>query len=324
MHLKPSLFATSLFSTAAILAAAGPAFAQEALTTEKGDDDAVEELVVTGSRIRRSEFNSPDPVQILTSEQSELKGIADTAGLLRSATVVSGSPQVTTALSSAFVLEGGPGAQTVSLRGLGANRTLVLVNGRRTGPAGTRGQVSAVDLNVIPQNIVSSIDILKDGASSIYGSDAIAGVVNIITKRDTEGVELRAFSQQPEKQGGAEYNLSAIWGKTFDRGHLTIAADYYKQNTMRVGNRDYLNCGEQYRTSTATGQRSDVVDPRTGQFACQDLLYDQVWIYDFQGRGRTAKFQFDYDGTLRNFASRLPPGTSSERIHTLSSRRSAK
>ncbi|MDC7286096.1 TonB-dependent receptor plug domain-containing protein, partial [Bifidobacterium thermophilum] len=78
---------------------------------------------------------------------------------------------VTAALSSNFVTNGGPGAQTIDLRGLGANRTLVLLNGRRAGPAGTRGGVSSFDLNVLPLSIVSDIQILKTGASSVYGSD---------------------------------------------------------------------------------------------------------------------------------------------------------
>src|SRR3546814_17826103 len=94
------------------------------------------------------------------------------------------SSDLTAAISSNFVTNGGSGAQTISLRGLGAERTLVLLNGRRAGPAGTRGAVSAFDLNVLPQQIMQRVDILKDGASSIYGSDAVAGVVNLIRSEE--------------------------------------------------------------------------------------------------------------------------------------------
>lgn len=294
--------AASLGAPAAALAQAG-----DLPTTTAAADTDVDELVVTGSRIRRNEFSSPDPVQVISAETGRLRGVADTGALLRSATVVSGSPQVTTTISSAFVTEGGPGAQTVSLRGLGANRTLVLLNGRRAGPAGTRGGVSSFDLNVLPASAIDRIDILKDGASSIYGSDAVAGVVNIITKRDTDGVELEAFYVQPGKADGEEYRATVTFGKTFDRGWFNISADYYKQRALRVGKRDYLNCGEPYTTSVATGQRNDLVDPRTGNFQCRDLLYDQIWVYDAQFRGRPGKLQFDYGGNLGRFIPARPP-----------------
>ena len=279
-------------------------------TTTAADTD-VEELVVTGSRIRRNEFSSPDPVQVISAETGRLKGVADAGALLRSASVVSGSAQITTTISSAFVTDGGPGAQTVSLRGLGANRTLVLLNGRRAGPAGTRGGVSSFDLNVLPTSIIDRIDILKDGASSIYGSDAVAGVVNIITKRDTDGVELETFWSQPEKADGEEYRATVTFGKTFDRGWINISGDWYKSRALRVGKRDYLNCGEQYRTSVATGERSDVIDPRTNKFQCRDLLYDQIWIYGYDADGnfggRLGKLQYDYQGNLGQFIPFRPP-----------------
>ena len=145
----------------------------------------VEEVVVTGSRIRRDTFSSTSPIDVLSVDIAELQGVEDLAGLLQTATVASGSSQVTAASSTAFVQAGGTGAQTISLRGLGANRTLVLLNGRRAGPAGIRGQVSSFDLNTIPLSAVENVEILKDGASSVYGSDAVAGVVNIITDKRT-------------------------------------------------------------------------------------------------------------------------------------------
>lgn len=103
--------------------------------------------------------------------------------LLRTSTVASGSNQLTAAMSVGSVTEGGAGNESISMRGLGANRTLVLLNGRRAGPAGTRGQVAAFDMNSIPVSAVERVEILKDGASSLYGSDAVAGVINIITKK---------------------------------------------------------------------------------------------------------------------------------------------
>jgi iron complex outermembrane receptor protein len=133
---------------------------------------------------------------VITGEQAALEGMVDTAELLQQSTIASGSYQLNNQLTG-FVTEGGGSINSVSLRGLGAQRTLVLLNGRRVGPAGTRGQVQAVDLNVIPQSMIERIEILKDGASSVYGSDAIAGVVNIITRTNLTALRLRPSSTAP-------------------------------------------------------------------------------------------------------------------------------
>jgi outer membrane receptor protein involved in Fe transport len=217
---------------------------------------------------------------------------------------------VTAASSTAFVENGGIGAETLSLRGLGANRTLVLLNGRRAGPAGTRGGVSSFDLNVLPLGAVERIDILKDGASSIYGSDAIAGVVNIITKKGNGGT-LEGFASRPTKSGGEESRVNASWGRASDRGNFRVTADWYKQSELNKGSRDYFRCGQQYIFDPVTGARRDVVDPRTGTYHCSDLLWGQVWLYDyaeFYGNGTTniphapgKLAQYDYDGNLGTY-----------------------
>src|SRR3954469_12772853 len=194
-----------------------------------GADRAVTEdrnqIVVTGTRIRQPEFTSSDPVASIDPSLARREGKLDTADTLQSSPIAAGSAQVTAAISANLVTNGGPGAQTIDLRGLGANRTLVLLNGRRAGPAGTRGGVSSFDLNVLPESIISRVDILKTGASSIYGSDAVAGVVNIITKTDTDGIQLDANASMPIEGKGNQYQISASWGKTFDRGHVMIAVD---------------------------------------------------------------------------------------------------
>lgn len=255
-----------------------PSAAPPAASSSSSSDEAI---VVTGSRIKKNEFNSSSPLQVITSENAELKGTNDTAEMLQGSSLAAGSPQNDATISSAFVTEGGPGSQTLSLRGLGANRTLVLLNGRRAGPAGTRGQVSAFDLNVIPQSQVDRVEILKDGASSIYGSDAVAGVANIITKK-VEGGEVRVFGDMPQDGGGNTFSAEAIYGKSFSRGSFSISADYYQQNELKFGDRDYLQCDEQY-TFDASGVRNDVIDPRTGKPACRSLPSGQVWLYEYIG-----------------------------------------
>ena len=237
-------------------------------------------IVVTGSRIRSvTPFNSPDPVTVIDPALAAREGKFDMASTLQSSPIAAGSTQITSALSSNFVTNGGPGAQTVDLRGLGANRTLVLLNSRRAGPAGTRGAVSSFDLNVLPQSIAQSIDILKTGASSIYGSDAIAGVVNIKTKNNIDGFQIDANASVPLDSGGEQYRISAIYGKKFSRGNFMVAVDYSHQNELARGDRKYLACPEAY-TFREDGSRADIIDPRTGQYKCEDLRWGHVWTYN--------------------------------------------
>jgi iron complex outermembrane recepter protein len=186
-HKTPLARAISLAIGAASLGSAGTIAAQDTGGSGPSARAPIEEIVVTGSRIRRDTFSAPQPIDVILPEQAVLQGVGTLGSLLQSGTTAAGSPQVTAATSTAFVQSGGIGAQTLSLRGLGANRTLVLLNGRRAGPAGTRGEVSSSDFNTMPLSVVERVEILKDGASSIYGSDAVAGVVNIITKASVPG-----------------------------------------------------------------------------------------------------------------------------------------
>jgi outer membrane cobalamin receptor len=177
----------------------GSAIAQDDQDPAAGAE--IEEIVVTGSRIRKDTFTSAAPMDVVLAESAQARGITDVATLLQTTTVAAGSPQVTAAQSAAgpVSVNGGLGTSTISLRGLGANRTLVLLNGRRAGPSGIQGSVSSFDLNNIPLAAIERVEILKDGASSIYGSDAVAGVVNIITKKD-DGGAVDVFYSAPTRR----------------------------------------------------------------------------------------------------------------------------
>ncbi len=270
------------------------------------------EVAVTGSRIRHDAFTSAQPVDILVPENAAAQGVGSVSALLQTSTIAAGSPQVTSATSTAFVQAGGIGTQTLSLRGLGANRTLVLLNGRRAGPAGVRGEVSSFDFNVLPLSVIERVEILKDGASSIYGSDAVAGVVNVITKKG-DGATAEGFVSQPSESGGEESRFNFSWGKGFERGNFRVTADYHVEQELARGDRDYFDCGEQYIFDTATGDRGDVIDPRTGKPHCTDLLWGHVWLYDYQsyftsdgGAGNVPTpsrtlAQYDYDGDLGGY-----------------------
>ena len=277
----------------------------ETVTAESGSASAspqvLEEVMVTGSRIARDVFSSSSPMDVIEMEVADVQGIGDIATLLQTTTVAAGSPQVTAASSTAFVQNGGTGAATLSLRGLGANRTLVLLNGRRAGPAGVRGGVSSFDLNVLPLNAIERVEILKDGASSIYGSDAVAGVVNIITDK-SDGGSFDAFISQPGEDGGETSRVSFKFGDTVGRLHYSMTGDYYRAEELAKGDRDYFNCGEEYVFDRATGDRADTIDPRTGKPHCTDLLWGHVWIYDYDGEiPARSKAQYDYDGDLGNY-----------------------
>ncbi|MGK2926745.1 MAG: TonB-dependent receptor plug domain-containing protein [Lysobacterales bacterium] len=304
---NPLAYTISCALAAGSLGLGNLALAQDPDAQDAANETEIEEVIVTGSRIKRSAFDAATPIDVIEVEGASVQGLADVGKLLQSTTVAAGSSQVTSATSTAFVQNGGTGVQTLSLRGLGANRTLTLLNGRRAGPAGVRGGVSAFDLNVLPLAAIERVEILKDGASSIYGSDAVAGVVNIITRKD-DGGTVEGYIGLPQEDGGEETRFSASWGTSGERGRLRITADYHKNYELEYGDRDYLACPEQYIFDPASGDRADVIDPRTGSPSCRDLIWGHVWIYDYQDEGGNvqpgAKAQFDYDGNLGLF---VPP-----------------
>ena len=272
----------------------------------------LEEVVVTGSRISRDGFSSAVPMDVLTPAAASVDGTGGLGSLLQSASVAAGSPQVTPAISAASTVAGGLGTSTISLRGLGANRTLVLLNGRRAGPAGVQGSVSSFDLNVIPLVAVERVEILKDGASSIYGSDAVAGVVNIITRKE-DGADFDVYLSQPQESGGEHLRLSGSFGKQFDRGYFRATAGYDRQEILKRGQRDYFKCDEHYVFDTDTGARADMIDPRTGEPFCDGTTWGHVWVYDYAtevGPGTTNVappiFLMQYDHTGALAANNLP------------------
>lgn len=189
----------------------------------------VERIEVTGSRIKRSDMESASPITTITAEALQVQGIQDVGQFLQSSAVMSGSPTQTTTNN------GGSGGAFVELRGLGSSRTLVLVNGRRP--------VSS-DFQSIPSSMVERIEVLKDGASATYGADAVAGVVNIITRKDFEGVEVTLQSSNSfDVSEGEQNGFSIVMGKAFNDGHFVAGIDYVKQEEVYQGDTDigFLN-----------------------------------------------------------------------------------
>ena len=249
--------------------------AEQTATAPQAAPEETEELVVTGSRIRRTAFTSTSPLQLITAEQSTLEGLVDTSEIIQGSSVAGNARQIDN-FYTGFIVAGGSGVNTISIRGLGELRTLVLLNGRRVGPAGTRGQVGAVDLNVIPSGLIDRIEMLKDGASSVYGSDAVAGVVNIITKKNLDGGEAEVYANLNAEGGGEQYQLDLAQGWTFDRGYLNFGASYFQHKPLLFGDRDYFSCPQDYVFDASTGVRLDLIDPATGGFKCVNTLAGRV------------------------------------------------
>lgn len=198
-------------------------------------------IVVTGSRIRRDQYNTADSVQIITRSESTQAGFNSTAEVLQSTKVTGGTSQINDQYGG-FVVNGGPGVNTVSLRGLGTTRTLVLLNGRRISPAGSRGAVGAADLNVLPNAILDRVEVLNTGASSIYGSDAVAGVINLVTRRDVNGIEFEAQHNILEAGAGNSRRYSLVGGFSDDRWKFTGTLEYFKRDALEIGDREFALC----------------------------------------------------------------------------------
>jgi outer membrane receptor protein involved in Fe transport len=286
-----NLLATTIFCGAVSIAA--PAYAQDAEDTNEppstgpvegappesatGDDDS--SIIVTGSRIPQPQLTSTSPVTVVNSQEVRLTGTTRTEDLINS-------------LPQAFAAQGGnisnasTGTATLDLRGLGDVRTLVLVNGRRLLPGDVTS--SAADINAIPAFMIERVDVLTGGASSVYGADAVAGVVNFIMDTDFEGVRVdsqysfythnndtresvqaalnaRGFGYpRGTATDGGSWDIGIALGAGFDdgRGHITAYAGYRTINSVLQAKRDYSAC-------SLTARPNDTVQPNgTSEFTC--------------------------------------------------------
>lgn len=196
---------------------------------EEPSSDATD-IVVTGSRIVRRDLETAAPVAVIQDEEFKLSGAVNVESVLNTL------PQVAPG-ASAFSNNPGGGVATLSLRGLGTTRTLLLVNGRRWMFYDTS---QTVDLNTIPAFLIDSVDVVTGGASAVYGSDALAGVVNFRLRNDLQGVEVGGGYSITEQGDGRRYNSYIALGADLgDRGHATIFAEYYRRGEIFQGGRDF-------------------------------------------------------------------------------------
>ncbi|HZN92814.1 MAG TPA: TonB-dependent receptor plug domain-containing protein, partial [Myxococcales bacterium] len=196
-----------------------------------GEEEYTEEIVVTGSRIPRVELTTAAPVTVLNRTQIESSGRPSIGDILQAI------PEQSNALNTS-VNNGGNGSTRINLRGLGTARTLVLVNGRRFVAGGT-GADTSVDLNSIPTSAIQRVEVLKDGASAVYGSDAISGVVNIITRKDFAGSELYAYAGTSNYGDGTLVDVGATTGQVTERGNILFSGGFVKQQPTWAGDRHF-------------------------------------------------------------------------------------
>jgi len=216
---------------------------------DDNDEVEIEEIVTTGSRIRRDAFSTTTPIQILDAEASARIGITSITELLQKATAASGE-QIDGGIStnagqtnaSEAPPDGGVGSACINLRGLGCERTLVLVNGKRLGVSGIRGAPPQPDINMLPIGMVEGVDLLTGGLSTVYGADAVAGVVNVRLKKDFEGISFTVNSEIPGDEGGEIYAASMVAGIGTDSANFTFGMEYSRQERVRTGDRSFSQC----------------------------------------------------------------------------------
>jgi len=258
-------------------AAATASVSTSAFSAEEEAAEDVERIEVTGSRIKRTDMETSSPIQITSAEDLKVSGLTRVEDMLNTL------PQIE-ASSTIFSSNGASGRGGLDMRGLGAHRTLVLINGRRMQPGG--GSSGSADINSIPGALVKRVEVMTGGGSSVYGADAVAGVVNFVMNEDFEGlkVDLNAGGYQhnndnsyiqglmdkrnfdyPTGQSdieGKNYGLEITMGGDFadGKGHAVAYATWKRNDEMKFATRDYTSCALN-STATACGGSGNAVVP---------------------------------------------------------------
>jgi iron complex outermembrane receptor protein len=225
------------------LAVAAVGFTFSAAASAQEAAPPSERIEITGSLIKRIEGETALPVQVLTHEDIQRSAANTVEELLQT---VTGAPSMGNLVAANTAGANNAGLSGVSLRGLGTNRTLLLINGRRIAPFGNTTDSASVDVNSIPLAAIDRIEILKDGASSIYGSEAIGGVVNFIMRRDFHGIDLSADHGETTEHGGNPTHASVAYGYgdlTQQRFNLSLIGNYEKQDALYGAQRGFANRG---------------------------------------------------------------------------------
>ena len=217
---------------------------QSAMAQDAAADEALEEVVVTGSRIRRDPLNEATAIMQISSADLDQTGFTNLGDILQNLPITGSAPNsgFNVPGNDGFPSDGGgigAGAVQLSLRNIGAKRTLVLVDGQRwIAGASASGVSSIVDLNTLPANMIKRIEILQDGASAVYGSDAIGGVVNVITHSDFEGFRVDAqYGEYLSEGDGSSAELALLFGGGNDTTHFVVSASYTDEGGVETASR---------------------------------------------------------------------------------------
>ncbi|KAB8172437.1 TonB-dependent receptor plug domain-containing protein [Lysobacter maris] len=236
-RLQRSRLSAALFAAMVVPVTTG-AFAQDGAEAQDAQATDIDKVIVTGSRIKRAEIEGPVPVTVITAEDIEQQGFSTVYDALNTLTQFTGSVQ-NELNQNGFT----PNASFLNLRGLGPGYQLVLVNGRRTAdyPLPYNSQSNAVNLANIPAAAIERIEVLSGGASAIYGSDAVAGVVNIIMKSNYDGDQISVRGGTTTRGGGDSLRLQWVGGKLGDAWSLTYAFEYLNREEIFASQRDFMD-----------------------------------------------------------------------------------
>jgi len=306
MERSGSSFGVGLGVLASAVAAAlgsGPVLAQDVGSASQNSNNALEEVFVTGSRIVRRDFDANSPIMTVDAARFE------ESSTIAIESVVNQLPQFVPAASQ-FQSDGDgtggymsgatrtPGASMVSLRGLGPNRNLVLLDGRRAMPVNAS---MAVNVNNIPSAALERVETITGGASSVYGADAIAGVVNFVLKRNFEGFDFDVQYGETAEGDAEEYRVSAILGANFadGRGNVLLGVEHGQRGELRQIDRDFYAEGFADPTVLGTGRLSSSGIVISGTNPVDQAVVDQ--IFDQLPAGSvapTGTFHMNSDGTV--------------------------
>jgi len=295
MTLNHNVLSKSLRLALAIGAVSTASFAptQYAAAQDSEDAQTLAPVQVTGSRIKRTDLETSQPVLVVTKADIAATGLAQIGDILQNLTTAGA------ALNQTFN-NGGNGSTYVDLRDLGANRTLILVNGRRFAPDG-QALSGIVDLNSIPTSMIERIEVLKDGASTIYGSDAIAGVINIITLDRFEGMEVNAYLGENSEGDGRTESYDWTAGASNDTTSLIVNASFTKNEPIFAGDRDISRVpqfGADFCASTTNPNGRFGLAGRTGTFTLTNPAPTAPGVVQAAGNIRP----FAIPGDCYNFA----------------------
>ncbi|MGJ4728572.1 TonB-dependent receptor domain-containing protein [Luteimonas sp. SDU101] len=245
VHSRTHAATASTLAFAIALTLAGTAAAQDTTTAPGADSTrTLDRIHVTGSRIKRTDIETALPVTVIQKQEIEAQGITSAEQLLQFLNVASNGPDSLAANSGIAPpgTRGNNGVSGANLRGQGADATLVLLNGRRVASHGLAGQV--VDLNSIPFAAIDRVEVLRDGASAVYGTDAIGGVINFITRNDYQGVTVSVGADVTQDGGGDIYQASVLAGMgdlDTDRWNAWLAVSAKSNGILRGKDRDFAN-----------------------------------------------------------------------------------